>query len=316
MRVDVSVIIATYNVERYIERAVNSVLRQENITLEVIIVDDCSTDNTWHIVSAMPDPRIRCFQLPQNSGPGAARNKGFEIADGAWVAILDSDDQFLPGHLLRCVSRAKEQNADIVVDNIQVIREEDGSEFPMFPQAFMQLRQLDLATFIKGQLPHSTNNYTLGYLKPVFSSAFLHRHHLAYDLTLRIGEDYMLMAEALALGAYCAMEPVAGYLYTARTGSISHRLSLANISHMLAADAKFTSRHTLAPDAADAQHKRELSLKKEYAYTQLVDAIKKKNMSNFFRTMLSYPSALLLLYRPLEARMQRLMRRIGTGAVG
>lgn len=88
----ISVVIPTYNREQYIERAVKSVLQQTYSNLELIIVDDGSTDRTEDIVAAMSDSRIRYVRQATNQGASAARNKGVECANGELVAFQDSDD--------------------------------------------------------------------------------------------------------------------------------------------------------------------------------------------------------------------------------
>ena len=346
---DVSVIITAYNVECYISRAIDSALAQQNVQLEIIVVDDASTDGTSDIISkysSNPPPNgegiIKSIKLPTNKGPAAARNAGIALATGNWIAILDGDDAFEPDRLARCLSIATEKKADAVVDNLMVIRETDGKEFPMFPpEIFSRLTALDAATFIKGTLcplplregarargpsssllqrsPHPSpppqggrelrkNNYTLGYLKPLFSSHFLKQHRLLYDTTLRIGEDYQLMLEALLLGAHCVIQPTQGYRYTARAGSISHRLSLIDISRMMQADEKLLRRHTLDNKALIAQLKRTRLLKQEYAYTQLIQALKQKNWRDGVQAIATHPVCLWLLHRPLNVRLKRLLR--------
>ena len=149
--IDVSIIITTYNVERYIGRAIRSAFAQKNVTFEVILVDDCSTDNTWKIVSAIDDPRLKVIQLPKNSGPSAARNAGIALSTGSWIAVLDGDDSLKPDRLARCLERGRAMKADIVVDNLMIMREADGKTFPMFPPfRFSQLKVLSLAKFIDG----------------------------------------------------------------------------------------------------------------------------------------------------------------------
>jgi len=303
---DVSVIITAYNVERYIRRAIESALRQQNVTLEIIVVDDASTDGTWNHISAHSDPRIKPLRLKANTGPAAARNAGLAVATGNWIAILDGDDAFEPGRLARCLTLAARQNADIVVDNLMVNRETDGKAFPMFPpEIFSKLDLLDAAIFIKGTLSKQ-NNYTLGYVKPIFSHHFLKQHRLSYDSELRIGEDYQFMLEALLLGARCAIEQTAGYYYTARTSSISYRLSRDNITRIMQADARLLARYTLDNAAAMAQAKRTRLLKKEYAYTQLIETLKKKDWYGSIKTILSNPACLWLMHRPLNIRIKRL----------
>ena len=92
--IDISVIIAAYNVESYIERAIQSALSQEGVGLEVIVVDDCSSDETVNIVRSIKDKRLVLVQHDVNQGPGAARNTAIEKAKGQWIAVLDGDDVF------------------------------------------------------------------------------------------------------------------------------------------------------------------------------------------------------------------------------
>ena len=79
MSPDVSVIIAAYNVEPYIERAIRSALDQKGVTVEIVIINDASTDNTLAAASRINDPRIKLVNLEKNQGPGAARNAGFAL---------------------------------------------------------------------------------------------------------------------------------------------------------------------------------------------------------------------------------------------
>lgn len=98
----VSIIIPTYNSEKFLERAVNSVLNQTFRDWELIIVDDCSTDNTLQIIKKWEknDKRIHSVFLKKNSGGSAhPRNKGFEISQGKYIAFLDHDDEWLPEKL-------------------------------------------------------------------------------------------------------------------------------------------------------------------------------------------------------------------------
>lgn len=90
----VSIIMPAYNCEHFIEESIRSVLAQTYTKWELLIVDDCSTDNTWTILQAQAakDNRIRIFRQPQNAGSGKARNKGIEEAKGRYIAFLDSDD--------------------------------------------------------------------------------------------------------------------------------------------------------------------------------------------------------------------------------
>jgi glycosyltransferase involved in cell wall biosynthesis len=98
----VSVIIPLYNKARYIARALDSVLGQTLQEMEVIVVDDGSTDGGRGLVEACRDPRVRIIRQA-NSGPGVARNRGIEESKGEYVAFLDADDEWGPDFLRESV---------------------------------------------------------------------------------------------------------------------------------------------------------------------------------------------------------------------
>src|SRR5262244_3982317 len=91
---DVSFIVAAYNAEPYVEAAIRSALQQSGVAVEVVVVDDGSSDHTAKIVSAVAedDPRVTLLRHQSRRGASAARNTAIEIARGAWIAVLDADD--------------------------------------------------------------------------------------------------------------------------------------------------------------------------------------------------------------------------------
>ena len=95
----VSVVIPTYNRGSLAGRAVESVLAQTFQDFEIIVVDDGSNDNTESVVKAFCDPRVRYIHHEENRGGSAARNTGIKAARGAYIAFLDSDDEWLPEKL-------------------------------------------------------------------------------------------------------------------------------------------------------------------------------------------------------------------------
>lgn len=96
--VALSVIIPAYNAERWIERCLKSALRCSSRSLEVICVDDGSTDGTWAAMSAIAENDARVKLVRQsNQGRCAARNAGLAVASGEWVVFLDADDMLIPG---------------------------------------------------------------------------------------------------------------------------------------------------------------------------------------------------------------------------
>lgn len=99
----VSIIMPNYNCEKFIEQTVDSVLAQTYGNWELLIVDDCSTDNSVEIIKnyCEKDERIKLFINEKNSGAAASRNYALREATGRWIAFLDSDDIWLPEKLQR-----------------------------------------------------------------------------------------------------------------------------------------------------------------------------------------------------------------------
>ena len=95
----ISVIMPVYNCEQYLATSITSCLMQEHQNWELIVVDDCSTDNSLDVAKEFSDPRIRIHQQPWNSGPAAARNVGLEMCRGEWITVLDSDDSMCTNRL-------------------------------------------------------------------------------------------------------------------------------------------------------------------------------------------------------------------------
>ncbi|HEU0118084.1 MAG TPA: glycosyltransferase [Alphaproteobacteria bacterium] len=307
---DISVIVACYNVANYIERAVRSALDQDGVSVEVIVVNDGSTDGTKDVLAKINDPRIKIITLSGNSGPSVARNAGIAAATAPWLAVLDGDDAFAPGRLKACLDLAKQRKADIVIDNLTVQRENDGAIYPMYsPAMFEKLQTLTLETYIAYNRTFLGGGISLGYTKPMIATEFLRKRNLRYDPDIRVGEDYMLLADALAYGALCAVQKDAGYLYTMREGSISHRLSLDDVKRIMEGDRKFKLRHNLGTDAVKALTKRDAALQEALAFTQLVDAIKRRDVAATLCGMICHPVAALNLYRAIGKRISRLWKR-------
>ncbi len=129
----VSVVIPTYNCARYLTGAIESALGQSYEPVEVIVVDDGSTDNTREVANRFPD-RIRYHYQP-NAGLAAARNQGIQLAKGEMVAFLDADDLWLRRKLeLQCSVLAEDPAIDAVFSDYQ-----NFSETVRYPAYFQEI---------------------------------------------------------------------------------------------------------------------------------------------------------------------------------
>lgn len=111
----VSIIIPVYNVKKYLNECVESVVRQSYSKIEIIIVDDGSSDGSSSICDNWEkrDSRIKVIHK-QNGGVSSARNKGLDISSGQWIAFIDSDDWIAPNYIEKLVMVASATRADVV----------------------------------------------------------------------------------------------------------------------------------------------------------------------------------------------------------
>ena len=123
----VSVITPVYNVEKYIERTLQSVFNQTYKKIEIILVDDRSTDKSAELIKKVQEdhPEIVYYLQPKNMGAGYARNKALELAKGQYVAFLDADDCWKPRKVEKQVKLLKRKNGSFCFTAIEMI---DGND--------------------------------------------------------------------------------------------------------------------------------------------------------------------------------------------
>jgi succinoglycan biosynthesis protein ExoO len=274
----------------------------------VVVVDDCSSDRTAEAALGLASDRVRVIRLDRNRGPGGARNAGLAAARGRFIAVLDADDAVYPGRMSRLLQRMRESGAQIGVDNLDVVDDRAGPPRPMFePGRLAAMSGMTLDRFIEGNLLFAAP-FSFGYMKPVLERRFVERHALGYDETLRIGEDYVFLASALAEGGRCAVEPEPFYAYHVRPGSISRVLDLRHVETMIEADEAFLRDHTLDPAARRAQARRTRTLRKAASYLSLVGHLKERAALKAAATAIRDPAAVRLLGMPISVRLRRVVR--------
>lgn len=154
----ISVIVPIYNVEQYVAQCIESILNQTYKNLEIILVDDGSTDNSGQICDkyAQLDPRIHVIHQ-ENMKASAARNAALDICTGEYISFIDGDDTIQPNMYSRCMEFIRKKNVDVVVFNCNVtrngVKEETTS---MFPDGTVktgeEIRDLSLLDAMGGQV--------------------------------------------------------------------------------------------------------------------------------------------------------------------
>lgn len=112
----VSIIVPVFNGEKYIEECITSISLQRYPCIEIIIVNDGSTDNTAEILNRVTDNRVKIFTIP-NQGVSAARNKGLENATGTFITFIDADDTIAPNHIEGLVHNIVEKECDLAISS-------------------------------------------------------------------------------------------------------------------------------------------------------------------------------------------------------
>ncbi len=218
-----SVIIAAWNAEGFILNSVHSALLQQEMDIEVIVVNDASSDNTRAIVevASADDERVKLINMQHNSGPSAARNAGIAAATKTWIAILDADDGMSSGRLAELTKVAAQNRADVVFDLFREKNENGEIVSNSLPLEIAAVEQWDLTRWVLDNRPGI--GFCTGYLKPLIRRQFLIDQNVRYNEDIRNSEDYLLIEDILLKGGEVWVCPYAGYFYTRRSNSLSYR---------------------------------------------------------------------------------------------
>lgn len=179
-KVTVSVIVPMYNAEKTIQKCMNSLLNQNYPDIEIIAVDDGSTDSTADIVAAM-DVKIKLIKK-ENGGVSSARNCGIENASGTYIAFCDSDDTYEPNAIKQLVEQGNQ--ADLVIGSVKKIfsdRVEIEAVDSFYGNTKKQVAQCIVTI---------TENFMLNQMwGKLFKAEIIHKNDIFLDETMDCGED-------------------------------------------------------------------------------------------------------------------------------
>ena len=237
-----SVIIAAHNARHTLSRAVNSAVLQTLTDIEVIVVDDGSTDGTADLVGelASRDRRVKLIRHESAKGVSSARNSAIRDASGEWLVILDADDWIAGDRLEVMIGQGEERRLDVVIDNLIRVDARTGRELgEAFPSEWMTVQDpVSMSFLIERDMPYCQTN-GFGYCKPVFRREAFWATTGGYQANIRCAEDVLALQTMLFHGCRVGVIDAALYYYSVSPGSLSNR-SGANV-HTSRVNASLTS---------------------------------------------------------------------------
>lgn len=279
----VTVVIAAWRAAATIGRAVASALAQPEAA-EVVVVDDASGDDGATLAAARAaddgSGRLILIQQPANAGPAAARNAALKASKAGWIAVLDSDDFMEPGRLAKLMALS-EKGYDLIADDL--LQTPEGQPVsagkPLWFRDDQTPIDVSLGFFIDSNITKASRlRRELGFLKPLMRRAFLERHGLVYDETMRLGEDYDLYARALSLGARMRLIPWTGYVSVMRGNSLSLNHGRKDLAALEASDTRLLAAGALSPADAKLVEKHRFTTRSRITWIDFMSALKRGNV--------------------------------------
>ncbi len=214
----VTVVMPVYNVALYLGRALDAALSQTMADLEVLVVDDGSTDETAAIAArvAERDERIRVLRNDGNRGEPYTRMRAHAAARGEWLAPLDGDDAWLPERLERLLSTPGAGQADAISDDVYRV-EPDGQVWRCLQYRWQEPLIVPAPRWLEAR---DLVRHHLGVTQPLMRRSFLEQHKLGVP-NARVANDFYLYLEMMLAGARWLHVPDAYYLYYATPGSVT-----------------------------------------------------------------------------------------------
>lgn len=226
----VSIIIPVYNVADYIERSLESALDQTYKDIEVVLVDDCGTDNSMEVAQTLlkTHPRASVASIivhEKNRGLSAARNTGVEHANGDYVYFLDSDDEMHPS----CIELMMEPVADMKPDFVIADYEVKGTDTPYPP---LRLARGPLRSNERILMSYLNEDWYMMAWNKLVKRQFLNDHQLTFKEGL-LHEDNLWSFQLACLAESAFVVSDTTYIYYIQEGSITQKPTLKNFKSYL-----------------------------------------------------------------------------------
>lgn len=214
-----SVIIPMYNAEEYIEQCIQSVLQEENCGLEILVVDDGSTDKSGLIVKqiAVQDERVK-YIFQSNQGVSLARNRGLKAAAGKWILFVDADDTIADNTIQKMYEISRHAGSA----NCVILGCETGEEYIAYPLTKDTREKLLMEAC--GALPNTTYNANLTSVwGKLYRGSFLKQKQIQFDPDIVMGEDLIFNCNVFVNLEEIIFSSFDYYHYRVNNASATHR---------------------------------------------------------------------------------------------
>jgi len=301
----VSIMMPAYNAGKYIGRAIESVLAQTYENWELIIIDDCSTDNTYEIAASYKDPRIRILRHEQNMGVGSSRNDALSASRGQWVAVLDADDEWLPQRLERLIKETDGREDFFLSDLITMCFNRDGSLIPwrVIDQTGLlaegRTAILGIEDFLKvGGIP----------LKPLFPMSAVRNFQLCFE-DFCLGEDLDFWVQLFHAGLKLKLIGETYYLYRLTPGSLSSKTH----PDLLLVYEKWITQERTSPAERELWTKLKAKTEERLRYEPFANSLKSRRFSEAIRIAFSDPRVLVTFVKGIPSMLSYRVPAIKVG---
>lgn len=227
--IKVSIIIPVYNAERYLKKCIESVINQDNIELEVILINDGSTDNSGRMCDdySRKDSRIKVFHQI-NGGVSSARNKGLKNASGEWICFVDADDWIEINSINQIIKKSIIESSDIIIARSFTNKDKN---------LILENYSFDPdweGTIFNGTDLYIRKQYIRGSVCGVlFNKSFLHHNKILFPLKLKNGEDSIFFTFCTLFAKSISFSNTHLYNVYERKGSASRNWSFDRILNMV-----------------------------------------------------------------------------------
>lgn len=301
----ISIIVPTYNVEKYIRTCIESILAQTYRNIEVIIVNDGSTDQSLAVISDLICSHHNVKVINQkNQGLSVARNTGIDVATGKYITFVDADDKIMPGFVSSLYQIAEKTGADIVRGSF---RDFNGN----IPKGWVPDFNVptNCGTIVLDQFLSSNISFVVW--SSIYRLDFINSNHIRFTPGILL-EDGDFTARAYMLAKLVATSPEPNYAYRIRPGSI---LTTNNAQKMSLSEEKIISQFISMLKHEESDVLRSLILKSIYAFMRDWTRIILKNNLSLDRTNSCFDTALTLIKeiinsKPLKEKIKFLTKVI------